>query len=109
MFSKLAASLIQKAATLGYDITLGEAWRDPEEAKINAKKGTGIAGSLHCDRLAIDLELWRNGMWLTDSSSYKPLGDIWKSWSTPDYQCCWGGDFKKKDGNHFSIAHNGFE
>jgi hypothetical protein len=83
--------------------------RSPEQAALNAKKGSGIKNSLHLDKLAIDLNLFINGVYKTDSKDHKPLGDYWKSLSTKDYQCCWGGDFKKPDGNHYSIEHEGIK
>jgi hypothetical protein len=43
---------------------------------------------------------------MTDTAVYKPLGDYWK---TLDPACCWGGDFSKPDGNHFSYTHNGIK
>lgn len=108
IFAELQANLVQAAKPLGLRVKMGEAWRSPFQAARNAALGTGIAHSLHTDRLAVDLLLFKDGIWLTDSADYKPLGDIWKSWSTPDYTCCWGGDFNNQvDGNHFSIEHEG--
>lgn len=105
LFTKLVGELIQFAYASGYELTFGDAYRSPEQAKANAAAGSGIANSLHTQRLAIDLNLFRNGQYLTDSAAYKPLGDFWKSL---DAGCCWGGDFvTRADGNHFSITHNG--
>lgn len=60
-FAQDAARLILKAAELGYGVTLGDAYRLPEQAKTNAASGSGIAKSLHCERLAIDLNLFKDG------------------------------------------------
>lgn len=87
-----------------YRLTFGEAYRTPEQAVLNAQTGKGIANSLHRIRLAVDLNLFIDGKYQTDSSAYKPLGYFWKSL---DPDCCWGGDFKSKDGNHFSYQHEG--
>jgi len=100
------AKLINKAKELGYDLTFGECWRTPEQAAINAKIGKGIKRSLHTDRLAIDFNLYKDGVWLTRSEDHKPLGDYWK---TLGEDHCWGGDFSKPDGNHYSITHNGIK
>ena len=111
-FSRCAAQLILFAYDQGYKITLGEAYRSPETAEIYAKAGKGIKNSLHRRRLAIDLNLFKDGQYLSRSEDYKPLGDYWKSLSCLNYTCVWGGDFiddktglPAPDGNHFSFLH----
>jgi hypothetical protein len=96
------ALLIQYAEQQGYELTGGELWRTSEQAKLNAAKGIGTATSLHLDRLAIDLNLFRNGKWLTKSEDHKPLGEYWESLH-PD--CRWGGRFN--DGNHYALSPDG--
>lgn len=103
-FSQSAARLIQKASQLGYGVTFGEAYRTPEQAAINAAKGSGISNSLHTDRLAIDLNLFKDGVYITDSEGHELLGIWWKSLG-PMYR--WGGDFAKPDPNHYSISPDG--
>ena len=103
-FVRLVARLIDQATAFGFELTFGEAYRTPEQAKWNQQAGVGIANSLHTTRLAVDFNLFINGVYQSDSAAFKPLGDYWKTLA-PD--CCWGGDFKKPDGNHFSIEHNG--
>ena len=98
------ARLIEHAYDMGYELTFGDVYRSPEQAAANAAAGTGIAKSLHTIRLAIDLNLFRNGQFLPNSSDHAPLGTFWKALG-PDY--CWGGDFSKPDGNHYSIEHEG--
>lgn len=88
----------------GYACAFDQVKRTVEEAQSNAKKGTGIANSLHLIGLAADLLLYKDGVYQTDSEAYRFMGDYWKSLG-PDH--AWGGDFKKQDGNHFSVAHNG--
>jgi hypothetical protein len=97
-FTHDVALLIIEAYRLGYELTFGEAYRTPEQAALNAKKGTGIAASLHTNRLAIDLNLFRNGKYLTDTESHRPLGEYWES-LRPENR--WGGRFTKPDGNHY--------
>lgn len=105
VFAQLVAGLIITAKGMGYAVTFGEAYRSSEEAARLAKAGKGIKASLHTQRLAIDLNLFRDGKYLTSSDAHRPLGELWESLSTPDYQCCWGGRFG--DGNHYSITHGG--
>lgn len=110
VFSQLIARLIQQAASLGYQVTLGEAWRSPETARTYEIMGRGIANSLHTKRLAMDLCLFKDGKYLTDTEDYFQIGEIWKSYSTDECVTCWGGDFKPNaDGNHFSISEGGYK
>jgi hypothetical protein len=107
LFTRLVGELIQWAYANGYELTFGDAYRSPEEAALNALRGSGIANSLHSQRLAIDLNLFKDGQYLTDTTSYKPLGEFWKSLHPT---CCWGGDWTtRSDGNHFSITHEGIQ
>ena len=99
-FAIMAARLILQAQAMGYEVTLGEAYRSPAEAARLAAAGRGIARSLHTDRLAIDLNLFKNGRYLDSTEDHRPLGEWWESIGG-----AWGGRFK--DGNHYSLAHEG--
>ena len=103
-FAGYVARLIQHAHALGYEVTFGEAWRSPEQAALNAAAGKGIANSLHTQRLAIDLNLFRGGQYLESSEAHRSLGEWWEALA-PD--CRWGGRFRRPDGNHYSIEHDG--
>src|SRR5690348_6408121 len=104
-FAVLVAKLILEADRGGCQVTFGEAWRPPETAELYAKQGKGIQNSLHTQRLAIDLNLFKDGVYMGRSESYEPLGVWWEGQSTTEIQCCWGGRFN--DGNHFSVSHGG--
>jgi hypothetical protein len=101
LFAKLLPRLLDKAYELGYEITLGEAWRPEATANIYADLGIGSKNSLHRDRLAIDLNLFKNGRYLRSTESHKPLGEYWEGLHP---LCRWGGRFTKPDGNHYSLA-----
>lgn len=102
LFVRLVAELIQFATQEGFELTFGEAWRTPEQAALNAKSGKGIKNSLHVDRLAIDLNLFKDGQYLADTESHRVLGEWWEKLHP---LCRWGGRFK--DGNHYSLEHEG--
>ena len=104
LFTNNVALLILFAYNQGYELTFAEAYRTPEQAALNAKKGSGIKNSLHTQRLAIDLNLFKRGKYLTSSKAHKPLGDFWTS-VHPDNR--WGGTFG--DGNHYSMEHGGIK
>lgn len=89
----------------GLAVTGGELLRSQAQALANAASGAGISNSLHLLKLAIDLQLFINGVYQTASESYKPLGEKWESMHP---LCRWGGRFvSRPDGNHFSLEHQG--
>jgi len=94
--------LLEFIFSKGYSVTFGETYRTPEQAKLNAQKGIGIVDSLHCKRLAIDLNLFDpQGNYLTKSNDHEPFGLYWQSLHPHNR---WGGLFKKlKDGCHYEM------
>ena len=84
-FAKALGMLIMYAYKNGYELTLGDAY---------ATSGH-IANSFHYKRLAIDLNLFKDGKYLTETEDHEPLGIYWESLGGS-----WGGRFK--DGNHYS-------
>jgi hypothetical protein len=105
LFVLLVARLIDYAHSNGYELTFGECYRTPEQANLNAANGSGISNSLHTDRLAIDLNLFRGGNFLGATEDHRPLGNYWK---TLHPACRWGGDFSmRKDGNHYAFSPDG--
>jgi hypothetical protein len=106
-FAQDAARLIEQAAQMGYGVTLGEAWRTPQQAQWDADHGSGINCSLHLQRLAIDLNLFINGEYQANDAQgcYSKLGAWWKGQGSDHY---WGGDFKPLvDLDHYSISPDG--
>ena len=91
-FVLMVAQLINHAHSRGYELTGGHAWRSPECT-------VGSEVSLHRDRLAVDLNLFKNGRWLKDGSGHDELHDFWASIG--------GAEMIKGDSNHYSVAHAG--
>jgi hypothetical protein len=98
------AKLITWIRSNGYQVTGGELHRPPAMAEIYASQGKGSRNSLHVDRLAIDLMLFKDGEYLTSTEHYRPAGEYWKTLNADNK---WGGDFQRKDGNHFSRGYQG--
>lgn len=98
LFAKDVGILINYIYSQGYSCTFGEAFRTHEQAQIYAREGKGIVDSLHCQRLAIDLNLFKDNNYLDKTEDYQFLGTFWESLSS---QNGWGGKFKREDGNHF--------
>ncbi len=107
VFAIRMARLILKANELGYEVTLGEAYRSPEEAArlVQESKVRAIKRSLHCDRLAIDLNLFKGGVFLPATEDHRLLGEWWESQSDTVATNAWGGRFS--DGNHYSVEYQG--
>lgn len=102
-FAEMVGKLIAWCYANGYELTFGEAYRTPEQAALNAQAGAGIAKSLHTIRLAVDLNLFKDGVYQQDSPAYQKLGEFWESIGGS-----WGGRFQSRpDGNHFSLEHEG--
>lgn len=95
LFTRLVGELIEYAYAEGYELTFGDAYRSPSVEYGHPK-------SLHRSRLAIDLNLFKEGVYLTETSDHEPLGTFWESLHP---LCSWGGHFN--DGNHYSIKHEG--
>jgi len=101
-FARMVAQLIIWAYDNGYEVTFGDAYRDPRVfGKVGQYKGYGHASSKHKSRLAVDLNLFRDGEFLTGSEDHRPLGEYWKTLAE---DASWGGDFTYPDGNHYSLG-----
>ena len=102
-FARLVPRLIDKAHELGFQVTLGDAYRDPRvHGEVGTKLGYGHPKSAHKQRLAIDLNLFKDGRYITDDEGHKDLGAWWEQ-QHPD--CRSGTRFK--DPNHYSFEHQG--
>ena len=85
----MISQLIDHVYNHGFELTFGDA-----HATTGHKEN-----SFHYKRLAVDFNLFINGVYQTTTEAHKPLGDFWKSIGGT-----WGGDFKHKDGNHYSYT-----
>jgi len=100
-FMEMLAVLIVHAHSLGYQLTLGDGYRDPRAfGKMGERKSYGESRSAHKQRLAVDLNLFQGRRFLQNTEDHRPLGEFWESLGGT-----WGGRFN--DGNHYSLKHNG--
>lgn len=129
LFVQLYSQWLVWALAQGYSFTFGEASRSDEQAEINAigqmgretvaqlvqrafpslalairnnGKEFGIRRSGHISKLALDQNLFINGVYQTNTEAWRPLGEYWEKLHP---LCRWGGHFG--DGNHISIEHDG--
>jgi len=86
-FMKAVPRLIDHAHQLGFQVSGGDLYRDP-------RAEYGSLSSRHKMRLAIDLNLFRDGKYLTDGNDHLPLAEFWESM---------GGiaGLRFADGNHY--------
>jgi len=95
-FAAMVARLIDHIFKEGYECTLGDAFRDARlHGAFGEKRGYGAARSFHKNRLAIDLNLFKDGRFLSDTSADEQIGIWWEKQGGT-----WGGRFR--DGNHYS-------
>lgn len=91
-FAHMIALLILYAEQLGYEVTFGDCYRDP-------RCDYGHPDSNHRKRLAVDLNLFKDGEYLTSDEAHSELREFWKSIG--------GAGVINGDANHYSLEHNG--
>ena len=96
------SKLIIWANENGYEVTSGEFERTSLMAEHYKKIGKSNAGlnSLHCKRMAADLNIYKDGKYLVSVEELKPIALYWESL---DPLNSWGGTGTKlMDYPHFS-------
>lgn len=105
LFMRYVPRLIDKAHELGFEIRGGDLFRDPRVfGVLGDKKGYGNAYSCHKAKLAIDLNLFKDGAYISSTEGHRELGEWWEQ---QHELCCWGGRFN--DGNHYSMTYQGIK
>jgi hypothetical protein len=90
LFTSLLPKLINKMIFDGYEPLLG---KDGLKHK---------AGSLHYEGLAVDIDLFKDGVYLADGTGHIQFGEYWESLH-PD--CRNGRSWN--DSNHYSVTYLG--
>lgn len=104
-FMQMLALLINYIYGHGYRCSLAIGYIPPELSIPYRKYAKFNKMNLHEMRLAVDLNIFRNGVWLKDGKQFKDIGEYWGSLGGS-----WGGNFKTNpDGNHFSLSHDGIK
>ena len=84
-FTKMVSLLVQYANLLNYSLTFGDAYSKVEF-------GVHCFNSKHYERLAVDFNLFIDGVYQTSTEAHRPLGIYWKFIGGT-----WGGDFQGQD------------
>jgi hypothetical protein len=102
-FARQVPRLIDRAFELGYEVTLGDAFRDSRvHGALGVRKSYSHPKSAHKVRLALDLNLFKDGEFLETTEAHRELGEWWEKQHP---LARWGGKFD--DGNHYSFEWNG--
>ena len=105
LFARLVPRLIDKAHELGYEVTFGDMYRNKRAfGKLGERVAYGAAYSCHKVRLAVDLNLFKDGKYLRSSEDHRELGEWWEQ----QHELCCAG-FRFNDGNHYSMTHEGMK
>lgn len=99
-FVEAIGRLILYAHSIGYELTFGDAYRDPRVfGKLGEKKGYGHSNSAHKARLAVDFNLFIDGEYMGNGVEHNRLHDFWDQLG--------GATRIKEDLNHYSFEHEG--
>jgi len=105
LFKECVGDLIQFAYDLGYELSFGDAFRDERvHGKWGEKESYSAGKSCHKVRLAVDFNLFVDGVYISDGShpAWKVLGEYWE---TLNDNARHGGRFD--DSGHFSFLYEG--
>jgi len=103
LFSRMLPLLYQYAHFMGYSIRTGDAFRDKRlHGDIGIKMGYGHRNSCHKLKLAIDLNITKDGIYLTGipaQDAHNKIHDFW--------DLIGGAERIDHDLNHYSLEHQG--
>lgn len=100
---RMLPRLIDHVHSLGYEIRGGDLFRAPSVfGHMGEKKGYGHKNSCHKLKLAIDLNITLDGVYLRGDAAKKAHTAIHDFWDDMD-----GAERIPHDLNHYSLEHNG--
>ena len=103
LFSRLMAEHVVWLYERGYKVRSGDYFASSGHRE----------GSMHYSKLAADLNLFKDGDYLSQTMDHEESGTKWES---RHELCRWGGNWDKDthpgepgedDGNHYSLMHQG--
>lgn len=92
LFSRLIAELIIEIYKAGYAVRIGDVFAKPRNPLEHA------SNSQHYQKLAADLNLFKDGKFLKKTEDHAAFGKLWE-YKHP--LCRWGGRWN--DGNHYEL------
>ena len=99
-FTRDLVKLLEFCFSRGYDVSIGEVQRTPEQQQIYVKTGRSkTMASNHLRKCAVDLFIFLSGRLLQSKAELQPIGDFWESLGPKN---SWGGNWNSfKDCPHF--------
>jgi len=91
-FSAMISLLVEYMRFRGFQVTYGDAYRDDRVTY-------GHPRSTHRSRLAVDLNLFKDGKYLADGDAHEHFHDFW--------DLIGGAERISGDKNHYSLELNG--
>ena len=92
LFAELYAAHITWLYSKGYKARLGDVFAHDGHKE----------NSLHYAKLAGDINLFKDGVYLTQTEDHRESGERWEE---RHELCRWGGRYN--DGNHYEVMHGG--
>ena len=101
LFAGRVPRLIDRIYDQGYECTIGDVFRDP---RVHGEWGENVGyahpKSVHKLKLAIDLNLFKDGVYLSGTEDHRQFGEYWVGLDPENHR--WGGEWD--DGNHYSFT-----
>ena len=102
LFGRLFGELLVYIHLKGYQVRLGDLWGRETDRNLNGSR-THKVGSQHFKRLAVDINLFKDGVFMSKTEHHKIFGEFWESLHP---NCRWGGRYM--DGNHYEVMERGW-
>lgn len=102
LFGRLLGELLVYIHLKGYQVRLGDVLARATDTDINGKP-THKKNSQHFKKLAIDINLFKDGGFLSKTEDHKIFGEFWESL----HPNCRSGT-RYGDGNHYEVMENGW-
>ena len=103
LFSRMIPLLYLYAQFHGYQIRTGDVFRDPRlHGDIGEKKGYGHKNSAHKNKLAIDVNITKDGVYLQGMAAADAHNFLHNFWDLIG-----GANRIPHDLNHYSLEHQG--
>lgn len=92
--------LLSWSLSQGYEFTLGEVQRTPEQQALYVKSGRSkTMNSMHLKKCAADIFFFKDGKLLATKEELQAIGNQWEAMGAKN---TWGGNWKSfKDVPHF--------